>query len=116
MHLPRVLAVALLAALLVAGCHAPADERETVRLMGWFSDYNETIAADFDATVSPYSDNVLLMESFPPGFQILDLEPDGCAELRDKLLEKPYLASVGECEAEPVTSSDGDNMTSSNGA
>ena len=116
MHRLTLGALALVVAAAMAGCHGPdvrtPAEGDSVRLMGWFTEYNETIQADFDATVGPYSDNVLMMESFPPGFQILDLDPDACPELRAQLVDKDYLRNIGDCERPPPADDSDDQVSS----
>lgn len=88
-------ALVLLAALVLAGCSGDAV---SYRLGGSFTQTRTAADMDdFQATVAPYSDDVAIMESFPEQFSIRDLDADGCAELRGKLLAKTYLAVVGEC-------------------
>ena len=92
----RVLLV--LVALALAGC---TSESDSYRLGGAFTaDRTSEDMAEFGRITAEYSDDVAIMESFPEQFSIKHMH-DGCEELRGKLLEKSYIATVSECELEP---------------
>lgn len=84
----------LVLAALLSGCSGDAV---SYRLSGAFTaERTQADLDDFSATVAPYSDDVAIMESFPEQFSIRGLD-ESCEPLREVLLAKPYIASVGEC-------------------
>lgn len=91
---------AALLALALAGCGTPAADGPTFRLGGAFTEQRtDADLQDFQRTVRPYSDDVLLMESFPEQFSIRGIV-GGCEQLRSQLDAKPYIATVGQCSPE----------------
>lgn len=80
--------------ILLAGC---ASEGDSYRLSGAFTaERTNADMQEFNDLVDDYSDDVAIMESFPEQFAINHMH-HGCEELRAKLLEKSYIASVSEC-------------------
>lgn len=95
----RALVLGLLVALALAGC-STSTSGPSFRLSGAFTeDRTEQDLQEFDRIVAPYSDDVLIMESFPEQFSIRGIE-GGCEQLRVDLQAKDYIASVGTCVAE----------------
>lgn len=98
--------------LLLAGCAAPDDET-TFALSGSFTaEFDSADRADFQATVAPYADDVLFLESFPEQFSVRGIA-GGCEQLRATLDAKDYVATVSTCRAESDATGDPDEPTSS---
>ena len=86
-----------LLALALAGC---TDEGDSYRLGGAFTaDFTQADRDEFARITAEYSDDVAIMESFPEQFAVHHMH-HGCEELRAKLLEKSYIASVSACMLE----------------
>ncbi|MGB0652405.1 MAG: hypothetical protein ACPGQL_04320 [Thermoplasmatota archaeon] len=93
------LSAAALLAVALAGC--TVDDEGTYTISGAFTQSRTAgDLMDFHETVSPYSDDVAIMESFPEQFVIHVDGRDRCDELHDLLSAKRYLGRLGACEAQ----------------
>lgn len=101
--------LALLAALLLAGCAQPGD-LATPTASGAFHvggsfDANAT-QQDYDRAqgiATSYGGTLALLESFPVQFSATGFTDVACQKARDALAQEPHVASVGACG--PATSS-----------
>lgn len=90
--------VAALSVLLVIGLAGCAGDAVSFQVGGSFrQDRADSDLDDLRATAAPYSDDVLVMESFPEQFNVRGLDEHGCNELRALLQAKAYLQHVGAC-------------------
>lgn len=109
-----LLMAALAAAFLpLAGCVADADEG-MVRLHGTFTADPRPDWDAFEDLVAQYTDeSAAILESFPEQF-LIDLDSmQDCEALRAKLDQKPWVASVGDCERVEAAGDGGDGPVGS---
>lgn len=92
---PAVVAIFLAVAL--SGCGS-VDSGPRFHLTGAFTaERTQEDLDEFHGIVDDYSDDVLILESFPEQFDIRDIV-GGCEQLRSTLQAKDYIASLGTCQ------------------
>lgn len=110
-----ILLTAALLGVAVLGAQAQPDDRpgrdrepHHYALAGAFdANRTEEDLRDFDTTVQEYTDDYVLMESFPEQFRIHGLDADECRALRADLDNKTYIARLSECRADDDDADDG---------
>jgi hypothetical protein len=85
--------------LLLAGC-AETPGGVEYRVGGSFTeDATQADVEDLQRRLAAWGADAAIMESYPLQYQIGGLDGPSCDEVRAMLANRPYIASVGRCQA-----------------